>query len=189
MGMAIVHRSCMHACLLLRAGLSSSKELIAHDKIPLFYPWRGVAWWKLCLGDCQNDSASRDHNEEPVAYRIVRPATAIQASIFSSIQLVTVCLVCSTAWIQSDPNLYPSLQNRLDSVTESTHSSSTHSKIQQNPSSDSFLQINRMSWLPFASRTWRWRGSSEGISPRRRRGSQRRQRPSSPNRRSSHYQI
>lgn len=36
--------SIMHACLLLRAALSSSKELIAHDKIPLFYPWRGVAW-------------------------------------------------------------------------------------------------------------------------------------------------
>jgi hypothetical protein len=55
--------------------------------------------------------------------------------------------------VQSDPNLYPSLLNRLDSVTESTHPSSTHSKIQRNPSSDSFLQINQMSSLPFASRT------------------------------------
>jgi hypothetical protein len=55
--------------------------------------------------------------------------------------------------VQSDPNLYPSLLNRLDSVTESTHPSSTHSKIQRNPSSDSFLQINRMSSLPFATRT------------------------------------
>jgi hypothetical protein len=54
--------------------------------------------------------------------------------------------------VQSDPNLYPSLQNRLDSVTEPTHPSSTHSKIQHNPSSESFLQINRMSSLMFASR-------------------------------------